>query len=628
MLRKYLLCLFALSAVLSAQSTPPSEQAQRGRGGRAAGASIEDANEESNASANGGHGQTMKQLARGTLFAAASMSPQATLAAEYMLQNGGNAFDAIVAGQAVLGLMQPNMNGMGSDAVLLIYDAKAQKVWSLNAEGTAPKLATIDWYKTHQGGKIPVNDSLLSATVPGVMDAWYIMLSNWGTKRFADVLAPAIDMAERGVPIGGRGMNSAALRKYPTSMKVFGPPSGERWSDGEVWRNPDLARTWRRLVEAEKQASPQGRLAGLKAARDLFYKGDIAREMAKFSEENDGLFRYEDFANYSAKLEEPVSTDYRGYTVYKNASASQGPSELFALNILEGYDLKKMGLNSADYIHTTVEAVKLAMADRDKYLGDMDFIQIPYRGLLSKEYAAARRTQIDPAKASLEFRPGDVAPYAGTDYKPASYPTDVDLRGGGSHEGDKSYIAAVDRDRNLISFTPSLHSAFGSKVVVGNLGFIFNCRGDYYSLVEGHANALAPGKRPRSTLQGTLVMKDGKPYLVTGSPGADDQVMRTIQTLLNMIDFGMNMQQAIEAPRWSTRSFPSSPFPHTMYPGDLSLESRIPETVKAELEKRGHKVAMHGPWSMNESAGIVVDWKNGTVSAAADPRTTASALAW
>jgi len=611
-----LLCLLALAALLNAQPSPRPR------------ASTEDANEEANAGANAGRGQTMKQLARGTLYAAASMSPQATLAAEHMLRDGGNAFDAIVAGQAVLGLMQPSLNGMGSDATLLIYDATARKVWSLNAEGTAPKLATIEWYKTHQNGKIPVNDSLLSATVPGVMDAWYIMLSKWGTRRFADVLAPAIEMAERGVPIGGRGLNSAALKKYPTSLALFSPPDGKAWADGEVWKNPDLARTWRRLVEAEQQASSGGRLAGLKAARDLFYKGDIAREMAKFSEENGGLFRYDDFASYTAKLEEPVSIDYRGYTVYKNPSASQGPAELIALNILEGYDLKKMGLNSPDYIHTAVEAIKLAMADRDKYLGDMDFIAIPYRGLLSKDYAAARRALIDPAKASLEFRPGDVTPYAGSDYKPLAYPTDVDMHGGASHEGDTSYISVVDRDRNLISFTPSLHSGFGSKIVVGNLGFIFNCRGDYYSLVEGHANALVPGKRPRSTLQGTLVMKDGKPYFVTGSPGADDQVMRTIQTLLNMIDFGMNMQQAIEAPRWSTRSFPASPFPHTMYPGDLLLESRISDTVKADLEKRGHKVTMRGPWSLNDSAGIVIDWKNGTVSAAADPRTTASGLAW
>src|SRR5580704_7576441 len=617
MFRKACFCLLAVSFALTAQPTQRPRPAASG-----------DANDEANATANGGRGQTMKQLVRGADFAAASMAPLPTLTAERILQAGGNAFDAIVGGQAVLGLVQPSLNGLGSDATLLIYSAKDNKVYSLNAEGTAPKLATIEWYKTHQDGKIPVNDSLLSGTVPGAVDAWYIMLSKWGTKTFAEVLQPAIELAERGVPIGGRGMNNASLKKYPTSLQLFAPPDGKNWQDGEVWKNPNLARTWRRLVEAEKQASAGGRLAGLKAARDLFYKGDIAREMAKFSEENGGLFRYEDFASYSAKLEEPVSTDYRGYTVYKNPSASQGPAELFALNILEGYDLKKMGHNSPDYIHTAVEAVKLAMADRDKYLGDMDFITIPYRGLLSKEYATARRALIDPAKASLDFRPGDVTPYAGPDYKPATYPTDVDLHGAASHEGDTSYISVVDRDRNLISLTPSLHSAFGSKIAIGKLGFIFNCRGDYYSLVEGHANALAPGKRPRSTLQGTLVMKDGKPYFVTGSPGADDQVMRTIQTLLNMIEFGMNMQQAIESPRWATRSFPASPFPHTMYPGDLWLESRIPETVKAELEERGHKVTMRGPWSMNDSAGIVIDWKNGTVSAAADPRTTASGLAW
>ena len=570
--------------------------------------------------------QTMKPLVRGTAYAAASMMPQATMAAEHVLQSGGNAFDAIVAGQAVLGVVHPNMNGIGGDAVLLVYDAKLKKVFSVNAEGTAPKLATIEWYKKNNGGKIPVDDSLLSATVPGVIDAWHILLSRWGTKTFAELLAPAIEIAERGVPLGSM-LNSKALLKYPTSVRVYGAPDGKSWKDGEVWKNPDLARTLRRLVEAEKEATGQGRQAGLKAARDRFYKGDIAREMAKFSEENGGLFRYEDFAAYSAKVEEPVSVTYRGYTVYKNPSAGQGPAELFALNILEGYDLKKMGLNSADYLHTSAEAVKLAMADRDTYLGDMDFIKIPYTGLLSKEYAAARRKLIDPAKASLEFRPGDVAPFA-PDWTPVPLPRDVQIDGAADHQGDTSYIAVVDRDRNMISFTPSLHSAFGSKIVVGSLGFIFNCRGDYYSLVPGHANALAPGKRPRSTLQGTLVLKDGNPFLVTGSPGGDDQCMRTMQTFLNMVEFGMNLQQAIEAPRWATRSFPSSPFPHVMYPGDLWLENRIPGTVRAELARRGHKVEMRGPWSMNSSAGIVVDVSAGTVSAAADPRVQATALAW
>ena len=397
--------------------------------------------------------QTMKQLVRGTEYAVASMAPQPSMTAEHILRAGGNAFDAIVAGQAVLGLVQPSLNGLGSDATLLIYDAKAQKVWSLNAEGTAPKLATIEWYKANQGGKIPVNDSLLSGTVPGAVDAWYIMLSKWGTKSFGELLEPAIELAERGVPIGGRGMSSNALKKYPSSLKLFAPPDGTSWKEGQVWKNPDLAHTLRRLVEAEKQAAPQGRLAGLKAARDRFYKGDIAREMAKFSEENGGLFRYEDFAQYTAKLEEPVSIQYRGYTVYKNPSASQGPAELFALNILEGYDLKKMGLNSADYVHTSAEAIKLAMADRDTYLGDMDFIKIPYTGLLSKEYAAERRKLIDPAKASLDFRPGDVTPYAGESYQPAEHPRDVDVRGNADHNGDTSYIAVVDKARNMISLS-------------------------------------------------------------------------------------------------------------------------------------------------------------------------------
>ena len=571
-------------------------------------------------------GQTLKTLARGTQYAVASMDPLPTMVAEHVLRDGGNAFDAIVAGQAVLGLALPEMNGVGGDATLLIYDAKAKKVFSLNAEGTAPKLATIAWYKTHQGGKIPVNDSLLAGTVPGVVDAWYILLSRWGTRSFGEVLAPAIELAERGIPMS-HVLDIEDLLKYPTSRRVFAPPDGRMWKAGDIWKNPDLARTLRRLVEAEKAAASQGRAAALQAARDRFYKGDIAREMARFSEENGGLFRYEDFANYTAKLEEPVSIEYRGYTVYKNASATQGPAELFALNILEGYDLKQMGLNSADYIHTSAEAIKLAMADRDTYLGDMDFIHIPYNGLLSKEYAAARRKLIDAEKASLEFRPGDVAPFAGAGYQPVAHPRDVDFEGHADHAGDTSYIAVVDRARNMVSFTPSLHSIFGTKVVVGSLGFIINCRGDYFSLVPGHANALAPGKRPRSTLQATLVMKGGQPFLVTGSPGADDQCMRTMQTLLNVVEFGMNIQQAIEAPRWSTRSFPASPFPHTMYPGDLGIEGRISEEVRAELERRGHKVEVHGPWSLNNSAGVLVE-PTGALSAGADPRCAASALAW
>lgn len=572
----------------------------------------------------------MRPVVRGQHFAVAAMKAEATRAAERILEKGGNAFDAIVAGQAVLGIVDAAMNGIGSDAVLLVYDAKTKKVYSIDAEGTAPRLATIEWYKEHNGGKLPVNDSLLSGTVPGAIDAWYILLDRWGTMSFAQVLAEAIDLAENGFPVGDSLARAIAtspkIRKYPTSAKVY-LPNNRAPQAGDIFRNPDLARTLKRLVEAEKQNAGKGRHEALKAARDRFYKGDIAREMARFSEENGGLFRYEDFANYTAKVEDPVSIDYRGYQIYKNPSASQGPAELFALKILEGYDLKTMGLNSADYIHTSVEAIKLAFADREKYLGDMDFIKIPYPGLLSKEYAAERRQLIDQTTASLQFRPGTAEKFA-LDKTPLDRPVKVTTAGNGDHDGDTSYIAVVDGSRNMITFTPSLHSAFGTGVVMGDLGFIFNCRGDYYTLEPGEANALAPGKRPRSTLQSTLVMRDGQPHMVMGTPGADQQVLLTMQALLNMVEFGMNVQQAIEAPKWLTRAFPASPFPHTMYPGDLSVESRVPEAVRKQLLARGHKLHVTGAWSDGSLAAIVIDLKTGVLNAGTDPRTEAYAWAW
>ncbi len=594
-----------LSAALACAQTAPQTEAPRGP-------------------------RTMRPVIRGKEYAVVSMKPQATQAAERVLRSGGNAFDAVVAGQAVLGLVDYAMNGVGSDAVVLVYDSRGKKVLSINAEGTAPKLATIEWYKQNKQGKLPSSDGLLSGTVPGVVDAWYTLLDRWGTMTFAQVLQPAIDLAEGGFPLSeglARAINTTKkLRAYPSTVKLL-HLDGPEVKAGEIFRNPNLARTLRKLVEAEKEASGKGRSAGLRAARDRFYKGDIARTMGAFSQENGGLFRYEDFVAYTAKVEEPVSTDYRGYQVYKNASSSQGPAELLALNMLEGLDMKALGHNSPEYIHASVEAIKLAMADRDKYLGDTDFIRIPYPGLLSKEYAAERRKLIDPEKASAQFRPG-VAERFMTGFPEVDRPVDVNYGGSGDHEGDTSYIAVVDKDRNMVSFEPSLHSAFGTGVVMADLGFIFNCRGDYYSLVPGHANALEPGKRPRSTLQSTLVMKDGKPYGVLGSPGGDAQVLITIQTLLNMIDFGMNPQMAIEAARWGTRSFPSSPFPHTMRPGDLQLEERIPAAVREALVKKGHKLAMSGPWSMGSNGAIVVDHKLGIVTAGTDPRVDAFALAW
>lgn len=573
-------------------------------------------------------GQTMRPVIRGRHAAVATMKAEATEVARRILDAGGNAFDAAVAGQAALGVTDFSLNGVGSDAVLLVYNVKDKKVYSINAEPRAPKLATIEWYEKNNGGKIPESDGLLSGGVPGVVDAWYTLLDRWGTMTFAQVLQPAIDLAENGFPLSERGASyiagSKKILKYPTTVKIY-LPNGHPPTAGELLKNPDLARTLKKLVEAEKANQSKGRHEALKAARDRFYKGDIARDLAAFSEANGGLFRYEDFAEYTVEVETPVSIDYRGYQIYKNPSASQGPTELIALNILEGYDLKGLGHNSPDFLHASVEAVKLAMADREKYLGDMDFIKIPYDGLLSKDYARERRKLIDPAKASLDLRPGTPATGAALIL---DRPVHEVLDGNAPHDGDTSYVAVVDKDRNMVSFEPSLHSLFGTGVVMGDTGIIFNCRGDYYSLVRGEANALAPGKRPRSTLQSTLVTKDGQPYAIMGSPGADDQVMRTMQTLINMIDFGMNIQQAIEAARWSSRSFPASPFPHTMYPGDMAVESRIPEATRQALIAKGHKLRVDPPWSLGSNAGIVIDTATGVLSAGADPRVDAYAWAW
>ncbi|MGH9665068.1 MAG: gamma-glutamyltransferase family protein, partial [Bryobacteraceae bacterium] len=385
--------------------------------------------------------------------------------------------------------------------------------------------------------------------------------------------------------------------------------------------NPDLARTLAKLVEAERSAAPHDRKAGLKAARDRFYKGDIAHEIAAFCEANGGLYRYNDFAAYAAKVEAPVSLNYRGYDVYKNPSATQGATELILLGLLEGFDLRGMGHNTPDAIHTGVEAAKLAYADRERYLGDMDFIRIPYEDLLSKRYAASRRALIHPRRASLEFRPGAVA-----NTQPAAI--EVNRAGAAEHDGDTSFLAIVDRDGNAVSFTPSLHSAFGTGVVVGGTGLILNCRGDLYHLEPGHPNAIAPGKRVRSTLTPTIVMKDGSPFLILGSPGGDDQPLRIAQTIVNIVDYGMNVQEAIEAPRWSTTSFPASEFPHTMYPGHMAVEDRIPDSVRAELTQRGHVVEVKGPWTMNATCAILIDPETGVRHAGADPRGDSYALAW
>jgi gamma-glutamyltranspeptidase/glutathione hydrolase len=354
--------------------------------------------------------------------------------------------------------------------------------------------------------------------------------------------------------------------------------------------------------------------------------------MADFSEKNGGLFRYEDFAEYTCKIEEPVYLDYKGYRIYTNPSSSQGPTELFWLGLLKGYDLSKMKLNSPEYLHLLLETCKLAYADRE-LLADTDFVKVPYKGLLSEEYFAERRKLVDLSKANNELRIGDPGKYEGQASLPGAfqvasmgdpYETSWEL-----HDGDTSGISVSDKWGNVVVMTPSLHSGWGTGPVLGTTGIILNCRGDYYELKPEHAGRLDPGKRPRSTLMTTITTKDGKPFLCGGSPGGDDQPQRFVQCFLNIVEYGMNLQDAIEAPRFNSSSYPASPFPHTMYPGRVRFEDRIPLETQKALEAMGHKVQFPpaNGWSLGAQHMILFDHARGIVMAGADPRGDNDAMA-
>ena len=524
-----------------------------------------------------------RPVIRGQAYAVSTRKPQATQSAERVLRDGGNAFDAAIAAMTVLAVTDPAMTGIGGDANILVFSARDRKVHAINATGTTPGLATIDWYRQNAGGKIPVSDGLLCGTVPGIPAACHLLLHRWGTRSFSELSADAIHLAESGGPASEYLMESfaeqgAKLRKYPTSSAIYYADGGP--TAGRLLRNPRLAETLRALADPNE-----------------FYRGPTAHAMAAFCEANGGLFRYDDFASYEARVETPVSVTYRGYQVFKNASACQGPAELVLLNQLEKYDLSAMAHNSADYIDLYAQCAKRAYGTREKYLGDRAFIDIPFDLILSKNYS------------------GESGTYSSTN-------------GSAAHAGDTSYLAIIDKDRNAVSMTPSLHSAFGTGIAIAETGLIFNCRGDCFVLDPNHPNALMPRKRPRSTLTPTIVLKDGEPSMVLGSPGGDDQPLRISQTFLNMVDFGMNVQAAIEAARWSTSDFPATEFPQTAYPNQLSVEDRIPPDVRAELTRRGHQVELSGPWTMGANCGITVDPETGILSAGADPRGDSYALAW
>jgi gamma-glutamyltranspeptidase/glutathione hydrolase len=589
--------------------------------------------------------QTMRPVVRGSQYAVASMKPEATQVGERILRAGGNAFDAAVAAQAVLALVDAPSNGVGSDAVLLLYDARKNKVVSLNAEGTAPKLATIDWYKKNLKGTLPDSDTLLAGTVPGVVDSWYILLDRFGTKTFAEVLAPVIELAEKGFPLSERLASaidgSKKLRKYPSSVKVY-YPEGKAWKGGDIFRNPQLAATLTKMVDAERENSAKGRREALRAARDRFYKGDIAEEFCRGSREQGGLHTTADLANWEVKIEEPVKTTYKGVEVYKLTCWTQGPVLLQALNILESFDLQSMGYNSARYLHALYQAMNLAYADRDFYYGDIYFPpEEPLRALLSKEYAKQRVKLIDWKNNNPEIRPGDPYSFEGkqnpfaellknwsnapqkaetkTEAQRAQF--EADFRAG------TTSIQAADEKGWVISVTPS--GGWLPACVAGNTGIGMSQRMQSFVLdeAENPFNVVAPGKRPRVTLTPTLAFKDEKPFLSFSVQGGDTQDQNLLQFFLNVVEFGMNVQEACEAANITSYQMRSSFGEHKAEPGRVTLNQEVPSWVRRELQRMGYKLDFARKTSGPITA-IFIDQEHGTLWGGASNHGEDYGIAW
>jgi len=577
---------------------------------------------------------------RGLRGAVAGGTESSVEAGIRMMHGGGNAVDAGVASMFAATVSEFSHFGFGGECPILIR-TKDGNVVSIAGIGTMPKSATPEFFRSRRlkpgevtevepngmRGMVPVN-GVMPVVVPGAVDAGLLALREYGTKSVADVLQPALELAD-GMPLdemraGSIGYSRRFLELWPTSMRVF-MPAGSRPMIGEVFRQPDLARTMRGMIAAEKQAraSGQKREAAIDAVRDYFYRGEPARKIDAFMKAHNGLLRYEDMAAFRLQVEEPVSTVYRGAKVYKPGFWSQGPVLLQALNILEGVDLRAMRLNSLEYIHTVTEALKLALADRDAYYGDPKFVQIPSEKLLSKEYAAERRKLIG-GTGSLEFRPGTAGP------KKPLHPSMGELArvkiDDKLMQGDTTCINAIDKDGIVFSATPS--GASLPVVVAGDTGIPLSSRAQSFYLMPGHPNELAGGKRPRITLSPTIATRNGKPYLAFSTPGGDNQDQALLQMLLNVIEFGMDAESAVEAPRFQTRHLVSSFDNHAMNPGDLMVDERISPVTVRDLASRGHKTQIRTRWSSGAAPTMIRVLTNGVIEAGADPFGYRNSQAW
>jgi gamma-glutamyltranspeptidase/glutathione hydrolase len=579
---------------------------------------------------------TTRPVVSGTQGVVSGGHPLVSMAGMRMLLSGGNAFDAGVAAAFAAAVVEPTASyTLCGECAGMIYDARRRESAAVSGQGIAPALATVSLFRDRGLDRIPTGPgpgAHLSFTVPGAVDAFLTVLETHGTKTVSEVLAPAVQYAEHGFPMYAYmkrileiGESRAQFDLYPPGGTAVFYPGGTAPEVGELFVQPALAGTLRRLVEADAQ-SRGPRTAGIAAARARFYRGDIAAAIGAFSERVGGLLRADDLAGYRARLEPPLRTTFAGREILGQGPWTQGPVLMQALGMLATVDLRAMGHNSARYIHTVAEALKLAFADRERYYGDPDRAAVPMAELLAPAYVRQRASLIRMDRAAPEAPPsGDLRGPVGAGRDTA---TGVRIEAGEPEPvpDGTTHVAAIDRDGNMICLTPS-GGVFRKSVFMPELGCTLSTRSEMFFLDEGHPNGLAAGKRPRTTLISYLICENGVPTMTVGCPGGDDQAQADLQLVLNLLVFGMDPQAAVEAPRFSTQTLVNSFYPRAYKPGQLNVEPGIPARTREELAALGHIVTDTGACGI----GAVVtrrDPETGVLSAGADPRRPTYALAW
>lgn len=523
---------------------------------------------------------------------AATSQPLATQAALEIMRKGGNAIDAAIAANALLGLVEPTGNGMGGDLFAIVWDAKTEKLYGLNASGRSPKSLTREWFIENGHSKIPSHGPL-PVSVPGAVDGWFMLHDRFGKLSMLDNLSPAIKYAEKGFPVSQLisyywNRSVPILEKWPGFTEQF-TAEGKAPKEGDIWKNQNLANTLKKIAFG---------------GRDAFYKGEIAKTIADYMQANGGFLSFEDLATHTGKWVEPVSTDYRGYDVWELPPNSQGIAALQILNMLEQFDVASMGHDSAEYVHLFTEAKKIAFEDRAKFYADDDFNKIPIKELISKKYAKQRAKLIDLKKAGKEFEPGDVK----------------------LERGDTIYLTTADSEGNMVSLIQSNYRGMGSGMTPPGLGFILQDRGELFSLEEGHFNSFEGGKRPFQTIIPAFITKNKKPWMSFGLMGGAMQPQGHAQIVINMIDFGMDIQAAGDAPRIH-HTGSSQPTGEKMTDGGiLNLETGYSYDTVRQLMRMGHKVQFaNGPYGGYQA---IMKAKNGVYWGATESRKDGSAAGY